>query len=40
MFEVKFVPSKETDRMKRSWFSEVQIIAILKQLEDVVSTAD
>ena len=39
-FEVESVPTEETDRMKRSRFSEEQIIAILKQQESGVATAD
>ena len=38
--EVGSVPTKETDRMKRSRFGEEQIIAILKQQESGVATAD
>jgi hypothetical protein len=34
------IPMKETDRMKRSRFNEEQIIAILKQQENGVPTAD
>lgn len=39
-FEAESVPAKETDGMKRSRFSEDQIIAILKQQESGVATVD
>ena len=39
-FGVETVPTKETDGMKRSRFTEEQIIAILKQQESGVATVD